>query len=396
MRNEAASVAWIFLAVVAIFGSSCYSLPSTGITYGRTGRVELSEQFRNGDARLPCDMHCAVTWALYRDRARALYNARAWNDLAMNVLRIGYADDLSYFYLGKAAEGLGHYRAAENYYRLSRAAPLKCADIYGDCYGFVFPRDARSASPAIASNKPAEVKRANPPPTPPPPAQEPSVAAPEPLNEVHSEHAPAESATKETAETKHQTSPAVRSDSQRPAGAKPPEPEKRSTQTAAKKPPAARKPVQQADAGNSRTEAKPPPEPPPAVAEKQPTEPQAPARPRPVSFEEVSQKFGSHSQLTEAQKREEWKKYQGRCVEWAGDLSYVGDSFLRGVTLGFKHDPRTLTYDVLVSAPDDERAAALRMKKGGHYTYRGTLKKYGGAVLPISVNWGCSSAQAKK
>ncbi|GEM_PF-1975520 len=396
MGNKAAAVAWIFFGVVsAIFTSACYSVPSTGITSGRTGRIELSDAFKNGDARLGCQMQCAVTWGLYRDRAKALYNARAWNDLATNVLRIGYADDLSYFYLGKAAEGLGHYRAAENYYRLSRAAPLKCVDIFGDCYGFVFPRDARTAAPAIASNKPPEVKRPNPPPPPPPPVHEPSVPAPEPLNEVQSEHAPVEPPAKEGGEAKYQASPSVRGDSQRAAGAKPSAPEKRPVQTAAKKPPAARKPVQAADAGNSHADAKPPPEPPPPVAEKPTTEPQ-PSAPPPVSFEEVNDKFGNHSQLTEAQKREEWKKYQGRCVQWAGDLTYVGDSFLRGVTLGFKHDPRTLTYDVLVSAPDDQRNSVLRMKKGGHYTYRGTLKKYGGAVLPISLNWGCSTAQAKQ
>ncbi|HEY1266445.1 MAG TPA: hypothetical protein VGH16_04255 [Candidatus Binatia bacterium] len=395
MRNEAAAVAWI-LGVFAILVCACSTIPSKGITYGKTGRVELSDEFKNGEARLACDIHCAVTWALYRDRAKALYNTRAWNDLATNVLRIGYADDLSYFYLGKAAEGLGHYRAAEHYYRLSRAASLKCAEIYGDCYGFVFPRDARSAPSAIASNKPAEAKRQNPAPPPPPAVQEPSGPAAQPLNEIYSEHAPVEPPAKEAGEAKYQASPAVRGDGQRAAGTKPPETEKHPAQTAAKKPPAARKPVQPAEAGNSRAEAKPPPEPPPAVAEKHTTEPQAPARPPPVSFEEVSQKFGSHSQFTEAQKREEWKKYQGRCVEWAGELSYVGDSFLRGMTLGFKHDPRTLTYDVLVSAPDDQRAAALRMKKGGHYTYRGTLKKYGGPVLPISLNWGCSAAQARR
>lgn len=395
MRNEAASVACIFLGLFTVLVCACSTIPSRGITYGRTGRLELSDEFKNGEARLPCDIHCAVTWALYRDRAKALYNTRAWNELATNVLRIGYADDLSYFYLGKAAEGLGHYRAAENYYRLSRAAPLRCADIYGDCYGFVFPRDARSAPSAIASNKPPEAKRQNPAPPPPPAVQEPSVPAPQPLNEVYPEHAPAEPAAKEAGETKYQATPAGRGDGQRAAGAKPSEPEKRPAQTAAKKPPAARKPAQQADAVNSHPETKPTPEPPPAVAETTP-EPQAPAAPPPVSFEEVSKKFGSHSQLTEAQKREEWKKYQGRCVEWAGDLSYVGDSYFRGVTLGFKHDSRTLTYDVLVSAPDDQRDSVLRMKKGGHYTYRGTLKKYGGAVLPISLNWGCSAAQAKQ
>jgi len=389
MRNESAAVAWVFIGAIAILSSACSSVPSSGLGSGKAGRVELSEDFKNGDARLRCQMHCAITWGLYRDRAKALYNARAWNELALNVLRIGYADDLSYFYLGKAAEGLGLYRAAENYYRLSRAASLKCADVYGDCYGFVLPRDARPTAPAVAANKPAEVKRQYSPP--PPLAHEPSAPAPERLAEAPPDRGASESSAKEAAEPKTQTSQPGGNNAQRAAGAKPPEAEKRPAATAAKKSPP-RKPVQQSEFSNSHEEAKTPPAPPPAAAEKQP-EPEPPAPPPRVTFEEVSRKFGSHSSLTEAQKREEWKKYQGRCVEWAGELSYVGDSFIRGVTLGFKHDPRTLTYDVLVSTPDDARNAALRMKKGAHYTYRGTLRKYGGAVLPISISWGCSGAQ---
>ena len=388
MRNEAAAVAWVFIGAIAILASACSSVPSPGLTSTKTGRVEPSEDFKNGEARLRCQLHCAVTWALYRDRAKALYNARAWNELALNVLRIGYADDLSYFYLGKAAEGLGHYRAAENYYRLSRAASLKCADIYGDCYGFVFPRDARLAASAVA-NKSAEIKRQYP--APPAAAQDPSAPVAEKLAETPSGRGGSASPAKEAAEPKTPASQPGRNDPQRAAGAKPLEAEKRPAVTAAKKSPS-RKPVQQAEFSNAQAEAKTPPAPSPAAAEKQP-EPEPPAPPPSVSFEEVSRKFGSRSPLTEAQKREEWKKYQGHCVEWAGELSYVGDSFVRGLTLGFKHDPRTLTYDVLVAAPDDARDAALRMKKGSHYTYRGTLKKYGGAVLPISMSWGCSGAK---
>jgi hypothetical protein len=390
MRNETAAVAWVFVGVIAILASACSNVPSSGLSSAKTGRVELSEEFKNGEARLGCRLHCAVTWGLYRDRAKALYNARAWNELALNVLRIGYADDLSYFYLGKAAEGLGQYRAAESYYRLSRSASLKCADIYGDCYGFVFPRDARSA-PAVA-NKAAEVKRQYSAPPTAAPAHESAAPAAETSAQASSERGGAESNGKEAKESKFQTSPAGRGDAQRVAGAKPSEPEKRPPAPVAKKLPP-RKSVQQADVSNHPAEAKTPPAPAPPVVEKQTPEAEPPAPPPSVSYEEVSRKFGSHSPLTDAQKGDEWKKYQGRCVEWSGELSYVGDSFIRGLTLGFKHDPRTLTYDVLVSAPDNARDAALRMKKGGHYTYRGTLKKYGGAVLPISLSWGCSAGQ---
>ncbi|HEX2384930.1 MAG TPA: hypothetical protein VHL99_00110, partial [Candidatus Binatia bacterium] len=165
------------------------------------------------------------------------------------------------------------------------------------------------------------------------------------------------------------------------------EPAKRTAPAAIKKSPAA-KPVEQSDAyppPNDETKAS-------AGSVNENKSAAAGWKPVPnVGFAEIREKFGSRSRLTEEQKREEWKKYQGRCVEWAGELSYVGDSFLRGLTLGFKHNPQTLTYDVLVSVPHEVRDAALQMKKGGRYTYRATLKKYGGPILPISMNWGCGT-----
>ncbi len=378
MQKEAAAAAWVFFGALAFLLAGCSSVPSSGITRVKAGRVELSDEFKNGEARLGCRMPCALTWGLFRDRAKALYNARAWSDLAVNVLRIGYADDLTYFYLGKAAEGLGHYRAAENYYRLSRAAPLKCVDIYGDCYGFVFPRDARIAGRAVV-NKTAEIKNQY---TAAPLAASPEsrVSPADSASNPHADRGPGESAAKDAEEPHYRPQAVGRGDPSRSAAVKPSEPEKRPAGMSVPKTPAARKSVQQTDSTDIRAENKPAP----ALA---------PVALPNVTFEEVSRKFGSHSGLSEAQKREEWKKYQGRCVEWAGELSYIGESFFRGLTLGFKHDPRTLTYDVLVSAPDEARGAALRMKKGEHYSYRGTLKKYGGAVLPISLSWGCSTEQ---
>lgn len=335
----------------------------------------VGEEFKNGEARLGCRWHCALTWGLYRNEANGLYKAQAWSDLALNVLRIGYGDDLSYFYLGKAAEGLGHIRAAETYYRLSRSADLKCADIYGECYGLVFPRDARlTANAAVKNNTESKRQSAGPQrsrdaavadePTVPAPAPEPQ---PKPAEQSETRVSDAGEARK-TQEEKPATTRSI-----------PPEPAKRPP--AAKKPPPP-KPVQQAESGNAR-----------AVEEKPPETPAKAAKPV-ITFQEVSEKFGTQSRLTEAQKREAWKKYQGRCVQWSGELSYVGESFIRGLTLGFKHNPRTLTYDVLVSAPDNERDAAQNMKKGAHYSYRGTLKKYGGPILPISMDWGCRGEQS--
>jgi hypothetical protein len=405
MPDKPPLTACVVLAAAVMLASGCSSLSSSGIGTAKTGRLELSDDFKNGDARLACRWHCALTWGLERQHAKALYDAGAWNELAFDVLKIGYADDLSYYYLARAAEGLGYSRAAENYYRLSRGATLKCAEMYGDCYGFVFPRDARPGAPTVvkkeakqqyaAAPRPKEAPR----PAPRVTYERSAPAATSPAPEPPSPPSVAETAVPREAVDAAETSPSnypasvpAAVDSHRPANLSStgsPSVEKRPLPSVPKKS-APQKPVQQAIVNKPRdTEAKTEPAAAPAAEKRAP---EAPSTPAPsVTFEEISEKFGTHSRLTEAQKREEWKKYEGRCVQWSGELSYVG-GFLRGTTLGFKHYPRTLTYDVLVSAPDGAREAA-QMKKGGHYTYRGTLKKFGGPILPISLDWGCRGQQ---
>src|SRR5215467_7811602 len=145
MSKRTTAIVWFLCAAIATSLSACINVSSTGITAADSGRGELTDDFRNGEAKLDCRMRCAFAWGLERQRSKGLYDTRAWSELAVDVLKIGYGDDLSYYYLGKAAEGLGYDRAAEIYFRFSRDAALKCSDIYGDCYGFVFPRDARVA-----------------------------------------------------------------------------------------------------------------------------------------------------------------------------------------------------------------------------------------------------------
>ena len=107
-----------------------------------------------------------------------------------------------------------------------------------------------------------------------------------------------------------------------------------------------------------------------------------------ITFNEVYNKFGAESSLTELQKDEGWKEYRGKCVEWNGRLAYLDQGFFGGISVGFKHLSHTLTYDVLVSAPEEEKANLMTWNQGSKYTYRATLKNYG-VILPIGADWGC-------
>lgn len=108
-----------------------------------------------------------------------------------------------------------------------------------------------------------------------------------------------------------------------------------------------------------------------------------------ITFDEVDRQFGPGGALTDLQKREAWKAYRGKCVRWTGELVYVDESFLGDLSVGFRHKKMTLTYDVLVRAPRSARQQLMQLRQGARYEYTATLRNYGGAILPISADWGC-------
>ncbi len=106
------------------------------------------EAFRNGEAVLHC-AHCALGFGNRLERLRALYEQKDWESLAREVLEVGYIQDISWFYLGAAAEGLGlpharqYYRQAVN---LATDKDTHCKGVFTDqCNGIDLPRQAREA-----------------------------------------------------------------------------------------------------------------------------------------------------------------------------------------------------------------------------------------------------------
>lgn len=99
---------------------------------------------KSGQARLSCDATCAVSWGATRNQVKTLHDNELWNHLAIEISRVGYKVDLAYYYLGRAAEGLGYYDSARIYYDLALATIYQCDAIINTCDGFVFPRDLRN------------------------------------------------------------------------------------------------------------------------------------------------------------------------------------------------------------------------------------------------------------
>jgi hypothetical protein len=107
--------------------------------------AQLMSELQAGQPMLNCSMQeCGLGWMNSLPNEAALEATGQWQDLALSVMRIGYEDDLSYYYLGRAAENLGYLQAAQKYYRIAEqlsVTDLACATRPGGniCNGYVFP-----------------------------------------------------------------------------------------------------------------------------------------------------------------------------------------------------------------------------------------------------------------
>jgi hypothetical protein len=75
---------------------------------------ELLRRLQAGEPMLDCRLACLDAWRANRATALVLIETRRWRELAVLVMQTGYTDDLTYFYLGRAAEGLGYQRGGED------------------------------------------------------------------------------------------------------------------------------------------------------------------------------------------------------------------------------------------------------------------------------------------
>ena len=114
---------------------------------------------------LECGAPCRDAWRTNRTTALVMNEARQWRDLAILVMQIGYINDLTYYYLGRAAEGLGFGDAAKTYYqtslRLTSAGITCAADGAEYCNGQIFPAAAAVELAQLTAPPPAPPRRAS-------------------------------------------------------------------------------------------------------------------------------------------------------------------------------------------------------------------------------------------
>jgi len=107
------------------------------------------ERFRSGEAVLECE-NCALSFSNRADKLKSLDAHGDWESLAREVLEVGYSQDIAWYYLGRAAEGLGLRQAASRYYEqaanLARRKETHCKGMFTDiCNGVGLPEQAEAA-----------------------------------------------------------------------------------------------------------------------------------------------------------------------------------------------------------------------------------------------------------
>jgi hypothetical protein len=115
------------------------------------------ERFSRGEAELPCAGSCAWGFAFRRGELQALHDRGQWRLLVQKVMDGGHRLDLTWFYLGRAAEHLGYVEPARLYYRRAVEAAghavTRCkGDVQDWCGGLEFPRAATEAAAALAQH----------------------------------------------------------------------------------------------------------------------------------------------------------------------------------------------------------------------------------------------------
>lgn len=121
------------------------------------------DAFKSGNVTLKMGTIEAAEWTLFRDAAYELLAGGHWRELADLIQRKGINNDLAWYYLGRAAEGVGDNSLARTYYERSieRTKSDKYSQrckgaVMSTCDGFDFPDVAQTRLSALQASAPAE------------------------------------------------------------------------------------------------------------------------------------------------------------------------------------------------------------------------------------------------
>jgi hypothetical protein len=129
----------------ALIAFSCWAMVGCAGYRTALSPAQAVAELQTGQSLLSCRQACVAAWREAEPLAAQLDRAAQWANLAALVENVGYQDDLSLYYLGRAAEGLGYSGAAASYFRQSAylsGTSISCVNLSRACGGVRFPRAA--------------------------------------------------------------------------------------------------------------------------------------------------------------------------------------------------------------------------------------------------------------
>lgn len=129
-----------------LFAVACLALAGCAARPASVSPQEGLVLLPTGEPVLRCRAACLAAWRAAEPQAAQLEREGRWRELAWLVISVGYQDDLTLYYLGRAARGLGYPVGALSYYRQSvqlSGTSQSCRFMSRLCGGLDVPRLAQ-------------------------------------------------------------------------------------------------------------------------------------------------------------------------------------------------------------------------------------------------------------
>ena len=107
-----------------------------------------------------------------------------------------------------------------------------------------------------------------------------------------------------------------------------------------------------------------------------------------ITWADYDKTYGAKSKTTDMQKEQSWKDFEGKRVAWSGEVAEVSNGTFGGLQVSIKMDKDTIISDINLELRKDYEGAASKLTKGSKINFVGTLKSYGGAILPATLSDG--------
>jgi hypothetical protein len=120
-----------------------------------TNRQQTSEDFVHARIELADSLATTGSFTSNRPKMHSLYLQGDWQGLSRLVIEVNFDNDLDWFYLGRAAEGMQLNDTALYYYARALSTINACySSVFGDaCDGLRFPQDITARVNALHASR---------------------------------------------------------------------------------------------------------------------------------------------------------------------------------------------------------------------------------------------------